>query len=106
MAQQGFDIRQMLRHLSGKRWGSKVLATTEHGTHRFEVIGVEGELGGDTVLRLRTIVPDHIIDGDGDKWHLQEDGRYRLNSDDPTDDFEQVETYESILRMYGVRPGL
>lgn len=76
MADQGFDIRQVLRYLTGRRWTSRVLATTEHGTHLFEVIGVEGELDGDTVLRLRTILPEVVEDREGDTWGLQSDGTY------------------------------
>lgn len=79
----GYNIRTLLRYLTGKRWASKVLATTEHGTHTFEVIGVEGQLNGDTILRLRTILPELVHDREGDVWGLQSDGTYSVCHEDP-----------------------
>lgn len=66
-------VREFIRFISGRKWNSRILAETEHGNHRFEVIAVEGRFDSDVVLRLKTILPEVVEDREGNKWGLQSD---------------------------------
>lgn len=71
-------VRSLLNLIAGKQWNAPIHAVTEHGSHRFEVVAVEGVLGEPVVLRLKTILPAVVEDKEGDTWGLQSDSTYSV----------------------------